>query len=584
MVKCYKKDYFRPQFVREQWTDLNGEWKFVFDDENVGEREAYFSAFPKPSKKICVPFSYETPASGVADETAHNVVWYQRTFSAKRLPEGNRYLIHFEGADYSSKVWINGSLAALHDGGNGRFTADVTNFLSEDGNNVLTVRCEDSFDTRQPRGKQRWLKDSFGCWYVQTTGIWKPVWSEIVSVARLDRVKITPDIDKQSVRIDYEFPKDAIGAEVETEISFGDIPVVKSRLSVNRRGLSQVLDMRCDAFDFKVKQWHPANPNLYDVKFTIFLNGEKTDEVSSYFGMRKIEADENGIRLNNSPVYLKMILAQNYWKQSGYTMPDEEAAIRDIKLAQEAGFNSLRIHQKIEDERFLFYCDTMGMLVWGEFPAGYEFDDVAVKRLTVEWMDAVAQQYNHPSIIAWVPFNESWGIPDIFTEKLQQEFTRGIYSLTKAFDAMRPVITNDGWEHTTSDILTLHDYDGSGASMTKRYADGLREILANRVAHGNFKFAFAQGYSYAGQPIIVSEYGGIALASGEGWGYNGKVKNESELIQKYDELTSAIKAMPNVSGYCYTQLTDTYQEVNGLLDSEHNPKVDLKKIYAINEK
>lgn len=584
MVKCHKKGYFRPQFVREQWEDLNGEWKFVFDDENAGERERYFCAFPKSVKKICVPYSYETPASGISDETAHETVWYQRTFSAKRLPADKRYLIHFEGADYSTKIWVNGSLAALHEGGNCRFTVDATDFLSDDGNNVLTVRCEDSFDTRQPRGKQRWLKNSFGCWYVQTTGIWKPVWSEIVSSARLDRVKFTPDVDRESVRIDYEFPKEALGAEIETEITFGDIPVIKSRLSVNRRSVTQILDMRCDAFDFKVKQWNPANPNLYDVKFTVFQNGEKTDEVCSYFGMRKIQADKKGIRLNNSPVYLKMILAQNYWKQSGYTMPDEDAAIRDISLAQEAGFNSLRIHQKIEDERFLFYCDVMGMFVWGEFPAGYEFDDVAVKRLTTEWMDAVRQQYNHPAIIAWVPFNESWGIPDVFTDKLQQQFTRGIYSLTKVFDAMRPVITNDGWEHTTSDILTLHDYDGSGASMTKRYADGLKEILANRVAHGNFKFAFAQGYSYAEQPIIVSEYGGIALASSEGWGYNGKVKNETELIQKYEELTSAIKAMPNVSGYCYTQLTDTYQEVNGLLDFEHNPKVDLKKIYAINEK
>lgn len=584
MVKCYKKGYLRPQFVREQWTDFSGEWDFAFDDNNEGERNTFYSVFPKTAKKICVPFSYETAASGIADESEHNVVWYRKAFTAKKLPEGKRYLIHFEGADYFSKVWVNGNLVTFHEGGNCRFTADATDYLSNDGNNVLTVRCEDSFDTRQPRGKQRWLKNSFGCWYVQTTGIWKPVWSEIVSVARLDRVKITPDIDRESVRIDYDFPAEALGAEIETEITFGDIPVVKSRISVNRRSMAQALDMRCDAFDFKVKQWHPNDPNLYDVKFTLFKNGEIVDEVSSYFGMRKIEADEKGIRLNNCPIYLKMILAQNYWKHSGYTMPNEEAAIRDIEFTKEAGFNSLRIHQKIEDERFLLYCDVTGMLVWGEFPAQYEFGDVAAKKLTAEWMDAVMQQYNHPSLIAWVPFNESWGIPDVFTDKAQQEFTRGIYSLTKAFDTMRPVITNDGWEHTSSDIITLHDYVGSGSGILERYADGLSNILSNRVAHGNFKFAFAQGYSYGGQPVIVSEYGGIALAGDDGWGYNGKVQNEAELLAKYDELTSAIKAMPTVSGYCYTQLTDTYQEVNGLLDCDHNPKVDLKKICAINEK
>ncbi len=584
MVKCYKKGYFRPQFVREQWTDLNGEWEFAFDDGDEGERKGFFFAFPKSAKKINVPYSYETQASGIFDEAAHNVVWYQRSFTAKKLSAGKRYLIHFEGADYSTKVWINGILAGMHEGGNCRFTVDATECLANDGNNVLTVRCEDSLDSRQPRGKQRWLKDSYGCWYVQTTGIWKPVWSEVVSSARLDSVKMTPDIDAQYIQIDYDFTKEAIGGEIETEITFGDIPVAKTRIAVNRATVSQKIDMRCDAFDFKVKTWHPCDPNLYDVTFTLYKNGETADKVASYFGMRKIEADEKGIRLNNSPVYLKLILAQNYWKQSGYTMPDEEAALKDIAYTKEAGFNGLRIHQKIEDERFLFHCDVEGMLVWGEFPAEYEFGDIAIKRLADEWMDAVAQQYNHPSIIAWVPFNESWGIPGVFTEKAQQQFTVGVYALTKAFDTMRPVITNDGWEHTCSDILTLHDYDGSGESISKRYANDLKEILANRVAHGRYKYAFAQGYSYCGQPVIVSEYGGIALANGEGWGYNGKVKDEAELIAKYDELTSAVKAMPTVLGYCYTQLTDTFQEVNGLLDEEHNPKVDLKKIKEINDR
>lgn len=584
MVKCYQKGYYRPQFVREQFTDLNGEWNFLFDDGNIGERNGYFEEFPSVSKKILVPYSYETEASGIGEEAAHSVVWYQKSFPVKKLPRGKRYLIHFEGADYFTKVWVNGTLVVTHEGGNCRFTADATHCLSENGNNVITVRCEDSFDTRQPRGKQRWLNKSFGCWYVQTTGIWKPVWSEIVSVVRLNRVKITPDIDGQCVRIDYEFPQEAVGAEVETEITLGDIPVTKSCISVKRTSVTQVFDMRCDAFDFKVKLWHPCEPNLYGVVFTVRKNGEQSDRVSSYFGMRKIEADEKGIRLNNSPVYLKLILAQNYWKHSGYTMPDEEAAVKDIALTKEAGFNGLRIHQKIEDERFLFYCDTEGMLVWGEFPAEYEFGDIGIKRMTDEWMDAVAQQYNHPSVIAWVLFNESWGIPGVFTEKMQQQFTCGIYSLTKAFDQMRPVICNDGWEHTCSDILTLHDYDGSGASMTKRYANDLKEILANRVAHGQYKYAFAQGFNYRGQPIIVSEYGGVAIANGEGWGYNGKAKNAEELIEKYDELTSAIKAMPAVSGYCYTQLTDTYQEVNGLLDCEHRPKVDLRAIKKINDK
>lgn len=581
MVKCYKKGYFRPQFVRDEWTDLNGEWEFAFDDGDIGEREKYFDAFPA-SRKIVVPFSYETAASGIHDEEVHPVVWYRRAFRAQ-VGKDERFLLHFEGMDYLGKVWLNGVFLGAHEGGYCRYTLDATNALKA-GDNVLTVRCEDSLDARQPRGKQRWLKNSYGCWYVQTTGIWKPVWGEKVSSARLERVRFTPDLDGQRINVGMDFTKEALGCEIAVDISFSDTPVACLRTMVARLTQEVSIDVRCDAFDFKVREWSPCAPNLYDVTLTLIREGRTLDRVGSYFGMRRIDADDKGMRINNSPLYQKLVLAQNYWKDTGLTLPDEDAAIKDIRLAQAAGFNGMRIHQKIEDERFLLFCDVMGMLVWGEFPAQYEFGDVAIERLSAEWTCAVRQQYNHPCIVAWVPFNESWGVPGIFSEAKQQSLTRGIYHITKAYDSMRPVITNDGWEHTCSDIVTLHDYDGDGKNMASRYQDNLAGILSDRIAHGRFKFAFAQGNSYHGQPVIVSEYGGIALAGGNGWGYNGKAKDAEALISKYDELTSVVKAMPNVCGYCYTQLTDTYQEVNGLLDENHEPKVDLTKIREINDR
>lgn len=584
MIKCYQKGYFRPQFVRKHWIDMNGVWNFVFDDENIGEKVGFFKQFPTNSLKINVPYSYETPASGIGDESVHNVVWYQKIFKAEEIETKKRYIINFEGADYVTKVWVNGIFIGSHIGGNCRFSFDITNAILSNKENNMIVKCEDSLDTTQPRGKQRWLKDSFGCWYIQTTGIWKPVWSEIVSETRLDYVKITPDIDTESVRFDYTVTDIRKNVEIETKISFEDVFVTSSRYSVKNKNSWQSLDIRCSAFDFKVKCWNPDFPNLYDVEFIVYEDGKEVDRVGSYFGMRKIQADEKGIRLNNCPLYQKLVLAQNYWTKTGYTMPDEDAAKKDIAIAKAAGFNGLRIHQKIEDERFLLHCDVDGIFVWAEFPAAYEFNYTAVKNLTDEWMDAVKQQYNHPSIITWVPFNESWGLPNIFTQKTQQEFTCGIYSLTKSFDSMRPVITNDGWEHTCSDIITLHDYDGAGEHMLPRYKNGLKDILENRVAHGQYKFAFAQGYAYKGQPIIVSEYGGIAMEGGEGWGYNGRVKDGESLIKKYDDLTSAIKSMENVCGYCYTQLTDLYQEINGLVDMDRNPKVDLAIIKSINDK
>lgn len=580
---CFNKDYYRSQFVRSAWNDLCGKWQFAFDDTNEGIKKEFYKSFPKNATTVIVPFSYETPASGIADESEHNVVWYKRAIDAPKLNENERYILIFEGADYQTDVWVNGLYVGRHEGGYCRFSYDITDFLSTKGNDV-TVRCEDSFDTRQPRGKQRWLKDSFGCWYTQTTGIWKPVWSEIVSADRLERVKITPDIDKENVSFDFELAGDITGLEIETDITYKGISVNKSRAMVKRNSTTLSMDMRCDEFDFKVKLWSPFDPCLYDVEFTVYKNGTAVDKVSSYFGMRKIEADKEGIRLNNTPLYQKLILAQNYWRQSGYTMPDVNAAMHDITMTKKAGFNGMRIHQKIEDERFLTCCDMEGMIVWGEFPATYEFSDVAIAKLNDEWARCVMQQYNHPCIIAWVPFNESWGIPDVFTSKAQQSFTKGIYWLTKAYDCTRPVITNDGWEHTCSDIITLHDYDGDGAHMLTRYSDGLVGILSNKVAHGQYKFAFAQGNDYCGQPVIVSEYGGIAMANGDGWGYNGKVDDENQLIRRYDDLTSAVKSMKNVCGYCYTQLTDVYQEVNGLLDADHKPKLDLEKIRQINEK
>lgn len=582
---CYVKGYPRPQFVRKNWLDLCGRWDFLFDDENIGMKKGYYRAFPAEHLTITVPFSYETVKSGIGDQTVHKVVWYNRAFTAEPLTGGQRYLIHFEGSDYATKVWVNGHMVGTHEGGYCRFSVDATDYLSDRGENILTVRCEDSLDTRQPRGKQRWRDYSFGCWYVQTTGLWKPVWSEVVPATRLDRVKITPDLDNESVRFDYELMGQTENTEIEAHIRIRDRFVTKARVGADRAVLSQTVDLRWDPFEWKIGPWYPWDPNLYDVTFTVYQDGRVVDEVGSYFGLRKIEVDDKGIRLNNIPIYQKLVLAQNYWRESGLTAPCEQALIADVDFTKEAGFNGLRIHQKIEDERFLFWCDVKGLLVWAEFPAQYEYCDEAIRRFACEWTEALHQQYNHPSIITWTPFNESWGIPEVAGSKEQQAFTRAIYALTKAYDPARPVITNDGWEHTCSDILSLHDYFRDGESMKPRFDDkGLARILNNEVSHSSFKHALAQGVSYAGQPIILSEYGGIGIEGSDGWGYNDKAKGEDALIAKYDDMTSAIKSIPAILGYCYTQLTDVEQEQNGLLDADHKPKVDLDRIRAINDK
>ncbi|MDR2305442.1 MAG: glycoside hydrolase family 2 [Treponema sp.] len=586
-MKCYVPDYPRPQLVRPgSWENLNGQWDFAFDDSNEGLAKAWYSGFP-PAQKITVPFSYETPKSGINDPGRHDVVWYQRSFSYKKSSE--RLMIHFEGCDYKTDVYINGSHAGTHRGGYARFSFDITHLVKE-GENRITVRVEDSFDLTKPRGKQRWRDENFGCWYIQTTGIWKTVWLEKLPGAYIASVKMTPCTKDYRLDIEAEIsvPSEASlkGLEFEALIYYKDHPVTGVAVPVTRKRLELSASVRSLSVSaWNMTLWSPEHPELYDMVFLLKRKGETVDEALSYFGMREIRIDGANILLNGVPLYQRLILDQGYWKESHLTPPDEKALIDDIDKIMAAGYNGVRKHQKTEDERFLYWADVKGLLVWSEAPATYEFCDEAVDNFTREWMEIVRQNYNHPAIITWTPFNESWGVPEIKTSRAQAEFTEAIYYLTKSYDPCRPVICNDGWEHTISDIITLHDYEEKGEDFLDRYLDNLEEILDNELYHNVFKSAFADGYSYQGQPIILSEFGGIAFESGkEGWGYGNKVATKEKYIKRFDDITTAIKKVEIISGYCYTQVSDVQQEINGIMDIERNFKVDPAVLKEINER
>lgn len=631
MVKCYKKDYPRPQFVREDWDNLNGSWEFAFDDEDRGEREKWFQGadgaprFPG-GREIQVPFTYETKSSGIGDETRHVRVWYGRILKidGKEL-SGCRYLLHFEGSDFLTKVWVNGQFAGEHRGGYARFSLDITG-LVRDGDNLLVAEVQDSSDKRQPRGKQRWSGGSFGCWYIQTTGIWKTVWGEYVPKVYLDSVKMTPELAENVLEVEYrlagmgekmEHRLSGMGEdtehrlagmgedaeywsagieenaeyelEVEAVVSFDGKFVTRCITALpDGRGLVRidVEQRKGDDFQWGVRAWSPQWPSLYDIEFRLLQNGQVTDRVDSYFAMREIRIDGSHVLLNGSPLYQRLILDQGYWRDSHLTPPSEEALVEDIDKILALGYNGLRKHQKIEDERFLFWCDVKGVLVWSEMASAYEYDDSAVAEFIREWMEIMVQNYNHPCIITWTPFNESWGVGQIRTNRTQQHFTEAVYHLTKSFDRYRPVIVNDGWEHTVSDILTLHDYEEEGEILRKRYTDHKEQILQGEFPHNHGNMAFAKGFKYQGQPVIISEFGGIAFDSGdeEGWGYGNKVSTEEEFIRRFDAITGAIQELPYVCGYCYTQVTDVQQEINGLMDMDRNYKVNPEAIREINER
>lgn len=572
---CYRKGYPRPQFVRTAWEDLNGEWRFGFGEE-VTQEDALKGKLPRT---ICVPFSYETPMSGIGTEEIHHRVWYSRTIGCRT---GKRALLHLEGADYKASVYVNGAYAGSHCGAYARYTLDITSLLHE-GENTLTVCCDDDGHPSRVRGKQRWMAPSYGCWYVQTTGLWKSVWMEYVDAVSLSALKITPDLKDYSVRFDYEVSEPGDDVTVQFDISFQGMRLHTVCAGASDRYNSVTCSLPSEKLTYQVALWSPSDPALYDVMITLYKGGKPTDHVGSYFALRDYSVKGDKILLNSRPFYARLVLDQGYWKESGLTPPDEEALARDILLAKEMGFNGARKHQKIEDERYFYYADILGFTVWCELPSNHWFSDASSEQLTQEWLEIVRSNYNHPSLVTWVIFNESWGVRNILTNRSQSDLANGLYYLTKSIDSMRPVISNDGWEHAKSDILTLHDYEQDGEKLYSKYAS--LDKAVHGCAENEQPLAFADGSGYCGQPVLISEFGGTAYAGDEdhGWGYGQGVSGNEEFLNRFAALVGAVDRM-NFSGFCYTQLTDVQQEVNGLLREDRSPKVPLQEIKMRNQK
>lgn len=585
-VACYQKGYPRPQFVRKEWSDLNGEWKFAFDDGNIGEAEGWYHKGIASPRTIVVPFSYQTKASRIEEKERHDNIWYERelslpgNFSAKK-----RLWIWFEGSDYVTKVWVDGIFIGKHEGGYCRFGFDVTDAVLTVKNvkaHTLTVKCEDSYDATQPRGKQKWMDNPYGCWYVETNGLWKSVWAECVNAEHIDRIKFEPNRETYAVDFEAEI-KGGKGAFLITQISKDGKAVAENRTRVMRDKFSYSVDLVNDYESFKIHWWSYDNPALYDVKFMLAdEKGNILDEVGSYLGFRSFYVNKDALILNNGPTYLKMVLEQGYFRESGMTYPDEQAIADELILAKELGFNGVRMHQKIEDERFFYYADILGVATWAEMPSAYEFRDATVDKVTAEWMEVVKQHYNHPSVFAWVPFNESWGVPRIMSDKKEQRFTEALYYLTKAYDGMRPVISNDGWEHTTSDIITLHNYDQNPEKFGEFYSF-MDKVLANEnlVDYSQWRLTFAGEYGYRGQPVMITEFAGIGYdveRTNGGWGYGDKVMSGKAFAERLAGLVKKVRENHRICGFCITQLTDVESEINGLCDADHKPKIDKNEL------
>lgn len=567
-----RPEYPRPQFVRQEWLNLNGEWRFAFDDNNAGLRERWDQSDGSHfARRINVPFAFQTRLSGIHETDFHDVVWYQRNVEIPSAWTGRRILLHFGAVDYRAQVWLNGRFVCEHEGGHTPFSAEITDYLRSDGVQSLVVRVEDkTLDLSQPRGKQYWKLDSDSIFYTRTTGIWQTVWLEPVAQTALDRLKITPDLDRQQVHIDYVIAGDPSGIELETEIRFGDQMIERRRHSTGAQAF---------VFDAETLHvWSPETPNLYDLTVQVWYGGQMIDRVQSYFGLRKISVEDGRVMLNGQPYFMRLVLDQGYHPDGLLTFPSDEALRLDVELTKRMGFNGARKHQKVEDPRYLYWADRLGLLVWGEMANSYLFTEQSVRQLAHEWQAAVARDYNHPCIVAWVPLNESWGVPDIPNDRRQTDWLLTLYHLTKTLDSTRLVISNDGWEHAKSDLLTIHDYTAEESVLRERYRTIDNALLWRPGDHA----LLSPHVTYNGEPVLVTEFGGIAyrVSDQQGWGYSS-AEDADTFVRGLQAVFAPMHQSPLVQGFCYTQLTDVEQEINGLLTYDRKPKVDLATIRGI---
>ena len=590
-----RKAYPRPQFVREAWQNLNGSWQFCFDDNNEGLAEKWYLDEKEFRDQIEVPFVYQCKLSGIQEDKNHEILWYKKSFEIETNGK-ERVLLHFGAVDYHAMIFLNGGLVCEHEGGHTSFTVDITDFLDRNKKEQsLAVRVYDPLeDELIPRGKQIWEDQPKGIWYTGTTGIWQTVWVEKVNHKYISDLKFTSLFDEGKESIICITEDTDFGDAIAYQISFEGNTICEGEVKCHNHTIKWDVDLiqnhifRTNFHD-NGWAWTPESPSLFEVLLVLKdAEGHVFDRVESYFGFRKVHKENGMVYLNNKPYYQKLVLDQGYWREGLMTAPVDEAFKRDIELAKEMGFNGCRKHQKTEDPIFLYWADKLGFLVWGECASTVMYDPKAVKRLMTEWTEIIQRDYNHPSIIVWVPLNESWGIPNVHRNSMQQHFSQTMYHVLHALDDTRLVISNDGWEMTETDICAIHNYMHGQKEEVRKFAH-YREMLANSRNLIDMPSTcwdiYAKGFAHTGEPVMLTEFGGIGFElSGEGaWGYTS-VENEDDFLEDYTRIMDTIFDSVGLCGYCYTQLTDVEQEMNGLLTYDRRPKCDLKKIRAINER
>ena len=573
MKKANKKnriprpEHPRPQFQRSTWANLNGVWAFAQDPSRSGEHRGLPEG-KNFDQEIMVPFVPESKLSGIGNKDFMPCVWYACRLAISNGWTTKKVLLHFGAVDYEATIWLNGQLVGTHRGGYASFSFEVSQYLKE-GDNILVVRAvDDTRDCLVPSGKQSDQYDSYGCFYTRSTGIWQTVWMEAVSPTYIKSVKYYPGIANGRVGIAAQMEGDTRDYLLVARVWSGNKEVGNAQWMASK-------DLRFSIDLETVELWEPENPFLYDIEFALIKNEEIVDYATSYFGLREIEIKGYAVLINGRPVFQRLVLDQGYYPEGIYTAPTDKTLKKDIEISMAMGFNGARLHEKVFEERFLYWADKLGYLVWGEYPNwGLDHSNPkSLERVLPEWTEVLNRDFNHPAIIGWCPYNETLPHQD-------KEIISVVYHQTKQMDPTRPVLDTSGYYHVITDIYDSHNYEQDPAVFKATFDKFLKDD----------KEAFTNGAGlvtpYLGGPYFVSEYGGIWWNPGQkdkrAWGYGNRPRTEKEFIERYRGLTETLLFHKKMMGFCYTQLYDVEQEVNGLYTYSRKPKFSPELIKKIN--
>jgi beta-glucuronidase len=592
-----RPEYPRPQFTRPDWLSLNGEWEFEIDQGDSGLERGLRE---RPlHERILVPFAPESAASGIGRTDFLHAVWYRRTLVIPESWAGRDVLLHFGAVDHDATVWVNDVEVGRHRGGFSSFTVPLAGVATAGEEIVIVVRARDTPREPQARGKQSTRYASSGAHYTRTTGIWQTVWLEPVPPRHIRSLHIVPRRADNAFDVTVDCSRLVAGLIVTAELSDAHGPVASAAApAATDLAPRLVLPVPGD----RVRPWSPDDPHLYDLTVRLLEpDGTVVDQVGSYAGLRSVTIDGNRVLINGEPVFQRLVLDQGLWPDTLMTAPDDDALVRDIELSRAAGFNGARLHQKVFEERYLYHADRLGYLVWGEFGdwgvAGHGvtgYNQQPPASFITQWLEVLHRDRNHPAIIGWCPLNETY---QVLHDRITQldDVTRGMYLAAKAADPTRPVLDASGYSHRVpgADIYDSHSYEQDPAAFRRQQAG-----LPDGHPHVNLLNGQTISLPYAGQPYFVSEYGGIwwnsrlaADATSEqdsdrtgSWGYGDRVRTIEDWYDRYDGLTSVLLENPDMFGYCFTQLTDTFQEENGLYDASRRPKFDIARIRAVQQR